>query len=67
MKTLLIVIIILFDWRTCWALDIIKMQKVAENPNFVWVRKMDQAITVQMRSRASYQYLKHRGYPCCRF
>jgi len=37
MKTLLIVIIILFDWRTCWALDIIKMQKVAENPNFVWV------------------------------
>jgi hypothetical protein len=67
MKTLLMMLTMLLGWQPCWALDIVKMQKVAENPNFVWVRKMDQAINVQMRSRSSYQYLKHRGYPCCRF
>ena len=51
----------------CDALDMLKMEKVAENPKARYVRKMEKAIIVQTTATVPYQYLKRKGYSCCRF
>jgi len=51
----------------CEALDMLKMEKVAENPKPHYVRKMEKAIIVQTSATVPYQYLKRKGYSCCRF
>jgi hypothetical protein len=65
-KMMKIFIFLVLSANVC-ALDILKMQKVAEDPKPYHVRQMEKAIIVQMTGTPSYQYLKKHGYPCCRF
>ena len=49
-----------------YAMDIVKILKVTEQPKPLYHRKMDQAIRVQFSHDPIHEHLKKLDHPCCR-